>query len=190
MIIAESCRTFCYYFCMEIIEINSKSADIRKIRKLYNTSFPDDERIPFSHLLRTVGSERIMHAYYDNSVLTGLTVVFLMDDIVYLSYICISEEMRNRGYGTEILQAVKNEYPGCRMVVDIEELKRESSNYEERLRRREFYLRNGFVSCSVFYHFYYVDYELLSCNGTVSQQEWAALVRKHWGRYAETAIYR
>ena len=175
---------------MRIIQIDGTCPDIKKIKRLYDRSFPDDERIPFRHLLNTLNSERIMHAYYDEDVLVGMTFVFLKDDMVYLSYICVSDEIRNKGYGTEILKAVQCEFSGYRVVIDIEELKPESDNYEERVRRRNFYLHNGFVSCDVFYHIYAVDYELLSWNGKVSQEEWHSIIRKHWGRFADTAIYR
>ena len=67
-----------------------------------------------------------MHAYYDEDVLVGMTFVFLKDDMVYLSYICVSDEIRNKGYGTEILKAVQHEFSGYRIVIDIEELKPES----------------------------------------------------------------
>jgi hypothetical protein len=47
-----------------------------------------------------------------------------------------------------------------------------------------------FVSAGVFYRFYGVDYELLSCHGTVKKEDFQRLVRKHWGPAANNAVYR
>ena len=70
------------------------------------------------------------------------------------------------------------------------EIKPETEGWQMRQRRKQFYLRNGFVESGVFYHIFNVDYELLCCNGPVSQNDWHSLIRKHWGRFADTAVYR
>ena len=67
---------------------------------------------------------------------------------------------------------------------------KEDENYDDEVRRRDFYIRNGYQSTGVFYHFYDVDYELLSYGGEVSRQMWIDMTLKIWGPRAKGARYR
>ena len=166
-----------------------KHRDIRKIRKMYNGSFPDNERIPFDILMFTLSDERAMEAVYDDDRLIGMYYLFLNGDLIYLSYICVEEKERGKGYGSAILNHISENRNGKRIVLDIEEVK-DDEQYDETRKRKDFYLHNGYEETGVFYHFYGVDYELLSYGGKVSKDEWHSLILKHWGERANTAIYR
>ena len=180
----------CYYGYMERVRISKKSKDIKEIRKLYDTSFPNEERIPFVHLVSSLSKDRIIDAYYEEGKLMGMTVIFLSDDLEYLSYICIERSFQGRGYGTRILNQIKQEYPDNRIVVDIEETEYSRENLGEKIRRKEFYMRNGFVPARVFYTYAGVEYELMCCNGMIIKDDWQKIMRKHWGKYADYATYR
>ena len=175
---------------MKSVLIDGSFKEIREIERLYNASFPDDERIPFERLLATCSADRVMHVYYDGDALVGMTFLFFNDDLIYLSYIAVEETLRDRGYGSQILDLIRENYPEYRIVLDIEEVKPESDNYQERKRRKDFYLRNRYSETGIYYYIYGVDYELLACNGTASRKEWHELIRKHWGKFADTAIYK
>ncbi len=163
---------------------------IREIRRLYDASFPDDERIPFSRLLNTLSQERVLYACQDDDNDVGLLFLFIDEDLIYLSYIAVEENRRHHGYGSHIIEALRKLHPDYRIVLDIEEVIPDSDNYQERKSRRDFYIHNGFESTGIYYHIYGVDYELLACNGSVTQSQWHKLIRKHWGSFADTAIYR
>ena len=174
---------------LKTVRVDRRYKDKRKIRRLYDGSFPDDERIPFDILISTLSDDRIMYAVYEEERLVGMYFLFLKDDIVYLSYICVDEAERGRGYGSLILKQIAEENEGKRIVVDIEEVK-DDEFFEETDRRRDFYLNNGYERTGVYYHIYGVDYELLSYGGIVSRDEWHSVIRKHWGKRADTAVYR
>ena len=70
-------------------------------------------------------------------------------------------ELRNQGYGSEIVKIIQNLYNEHTLFLDIELVSKEAFNYLERKRRKSFYLKNGFVSSSYTYHFHNVDYEVL-----------------------------
>ncbi len=170
--------------------VTAAFSGLEELKTLYDSSFPDDERIPFRHLLNTLDDDRIMMAYYDNAILAGMSFVFLNDDLVYLSYICVAPELRDQGYGSRIIQQFIDQYPDKSFILDIEEVKPDTPGWQMRQKRKNFYLRNGFKESGIFYHIYNVDYELLTCNGPVTQKQWHALIRKHWGKIADTAVYR
>ena len=171
-------------------KIDRNHKDLKKIKGLYESSFPVNERIPFRRLINTLTEDRIMSVYHEDDKLVGMSFVFILNDLVYLSYISVFEELREQGYGSKILKKIISDFEGKRFVLDIEEVKTDSKNYEERRLRKDFYLKNGFESTGVFYHIYSVDYELLSYGGTVSREQWHELIRKHWGPFADSAVYR
>lgn len=175
---------------MKSLRVDRSYKELKEIVRLYNSSFPKNERIDFERLIRMLGDDRHMYVYLEDEKIIGMAYFFIFEDIAYLGYICVEEELRNSGYGTAILNRIKEEYQGYRIGIDIEEVKQNSSNSEERVRRRDFYIRNGFVSTDIFYNFFFVDYEILSCGGLIRKEEWQNLVKKHWGRIAKTAKYR
>ena len=164
--------------------------DYQTIKELYDSSFPDDERIPWQRIVSQLDESRQMHVYYDDQRFVGLSYVFIHKNVVYLSYLAVSENLRDRGYGSEILRLIQKEFRDYKIVIDIEIVDPDADNYEERRKRKDFYLRNGFVSTGTGYYIYHVDYELLSCNGIVSADEYRELVLEHWGPFAKTAVFR
>lgn len=169
----------------------SKNMKCRKeARRLYNASFPDDERIPWPILTARLDEQRRMYVHFDDGTFIGLSYVFIYRDIAYLGYLAVEEHLRFRGYGSQILQALRKELSDFRFVIDIEVVLKEAGNYEERKKRREFYLRNGFVSTGAGYYFYHVDYELLCAGGMVTADEFRNLIIEHWGPRAEHAVFK
>ena len=174
---------------LNVLKIDRNYKEINQIHTMYNGSFPDDERVPFDILLKTIGKDRDMCAVCDNEKLIGMYYLMHDEDLVYLAYVCVKEEERGKGYGSLILEKIAEEHEGKRIVADIEELKQDSKNYEQQKKRKDFYLKNGYRSTGTFYHIYNVDYELLSYGGSVSKEEWHDLILKHWGPRAESATY-
>ncbi|MCR4633972.1 MAG: GNAT family N-acetyltransferase [Erysipelotrichaceae bacterium] len=164
--------------------------DLFSVKALYERSFPENERIPFHILLQMKESDALFYAVYGPEGLIGLYHVFLSETLLYLSYICIREDLKGKGYGTKILRHIHEMLEGKPIVIDIEEVNQEDANYVEELRRRYFYVNNGYVSTGIFYHFFDVDYELLSYGGQVNRQMWIDLTLKIWGKRAKGARYK
>ncbi len=171
-------------------EITPGLRDYREIQRLYNASFPDDERIPFSRLLKEKNENRQMTAWYEDERLIGMSYVFIHQTAAYLGYLTVEESLRSRGYGSQILAGLLDIYKTRKIIIDIETVDPDASNYEERRKRRDFYLRNGFVRTGCGYYFYNVNYELLSAHGIVQAEEFRELILQHWGPIAEQAIFK
>ena len=88
-------------------------------------------------------------------------------------YFAVVPELRSRGYGSKILQAIRRQHPDTRIVVDIEveEDSKDAEELERRNRRREFYQRNGFDASPVDYVWQGEHYRLLSAGGPVTEKE-------------------
>lgn len=67
-------------------------------------------------------------------------------ELTFVLYLAVDQAVRSGGYGREILQNISQTYPEQTIVLDIEALDSSAENAEQRQKRREFYVRNGFHS--------------------------------------------
>jgi GNAT superfamily N-acetyltransferase len=121
------------------------------LRALYESAFPDEERIPWDDLLRLVGEMPLEFAEYrDGGELLGLTIVYPRTRLSWFWYFAVPEEKRGRGIGQRILSALLSRYEGRSTVLDMEDPAQPGApNAAQRRRRRDFYLRNGFRETGV-----------------------------------------
>lgn len=170
---------------------NRQDPYLPKVRALYENAFPGNERMPFRMLADTgnPGSE-LMVFLLDDDRFAGFARMFHHPaaKTSFLSYIAIAEDLRGRGYGTEILKQLCTEKRDRKIVLDIEEVIPEADNYEERKQRRQFYLDRGFTALNLRYLFFNVKYELLGTNGQMTLPEFHDLIRHFWGRAAAAMI--
>lgn len=156
-------------------------------QKLYERSFPASEQIPWPVLASKRSDSLPMIVFYDGSLFIGFAFTFLYRDMAYLEYLTVDERLREQGYGSSMLGMLEEILAGRRIIADIEMLNEAADNYTERKRRRDFYLRQGFVPSGVFYHIYGVDYELLLSHGSLAPEEFGGLLTADWGTYAKDA---
>lgn len=112
-------------------------------------------------------------AYYDGDDFCGFTYTVENEDMVFVLYLAVNDEIRSKGYGTAILTDLKARASGRGVALNIEPLDPHAANSEQRERRLEFYRRNGFVS---------TDYNLIDGGDQVSY-----LV--HEGRFSGGGLY-
>nr|WP_230402955.1 GNAT family N-acetyltransferase [Lentilactobacillus kosonis] len=101
--------------------------------------------------------------------------------LTYVFFLAIDPSNRSQGYGSQALMAIKQQYVGNKLALIIEEVKTAAPNYEQRLKRKAFYLKNGFVPADFTLTEGHTDYELLSFNGDVDPNEYLALIRNYGG---------
>lgn len=157
---------------LQYFEVTKKSPWFPQVKALYESAFPANERIPIKHLLDNK-IKREFWAFFDGDLFCGFSNSITHGSITNIVYFAVVPELRSRGYGSQILQAIRRQHPDTRIVVDIE-VEEDSKNVEElerRNRRREFYTRNGFDSSPVDYVWQGEHYRLLSAGGTVTEKE-------------------
>ena len=121
------------------------------LRALYDSAFPREERIPWEDLLRLVEKMPLEFAEYrEGAELLGITIVYPRPRLSWFWYFAVPEEKRGRGIGQNILSALLSRYEGRSTVLDMEDPAQPGApNASQRLRRRDFYLRNGFRETGV-----------------------------------------
>ena len=130
----------------------------KKVRNLYETSFPKQEKFPF-WILKCCSKQKnvLFNSIFYQNELIGLEYILKYENSVYLMYFAINEDKRSMGYGTEIIKKLAKDYDN--VILSIER-----ANSSEKLRRKQFYLKNGFYSTNVFYIDAEVEYEILCTN--------------------------
>ncbi len=177
---------------MRIHRIQTKQDPyLPKVQELYVQAFPGNERMPFRMLANTGDPDsELLIFLLDDGRFAGFARLFHHPTArtSFLSYLAIEEDLRGRGYGTEILKQLCTEKRDRKIVLDIEEAVPEADNYEERKQRKQFYLDRGFTALNLRYIFFNVKYELLGTNGQMTLPEFHDLIRHFWGRAAAAMI--
>lgn len=131
---------------MQIIAKTLKNAPNRaEIKKLYYSSFPKEELLPWLALkLLTVRRGADIWGYYENETFCGFTYTACYNGIVYLMFFAVNESLRGKGYGSAILEYLKKTNPDKRITLNVEPIDENTENAEERVKRIDFYKKNGF----------------------------------------------
>ena len=130
---------------MEITEITtifSRSAICAD--RLYLSAFPKIERHTLREMHRAATKGRAEYlAFSEAGRFVGLAYMIVRGKVAFLLYFAVKDELRNEGRGGCILAALKERYEGRDLMLLIESLHEPCSNRDIRIRRKNFYLRNG-----------------------------------------------
>ena len=131
---------------------------INKIEELYLNSFPEDERFPF-WILEKASKENNsdLYAIIDNDKFVGMCYLVNCCNAYYLMYLAVEPSLRNKNYGSKILIDLKEKYKTLFLSVDepIDDIS---------IKRKKFYLKNGFYDINKIYEDKGVSYEVLCTN--------------------------
>ena len=128
-------------------KVDGSLRDLSRVKGLLERAFLKNEQFPM-FLLRLRAWSSYVHflAYYDGDDFCGFTYTVENEDMVFVLYLAVNDEIRSKGYGTAILTDLKARASGRGVALNIEPLDPHAVNSEQRERRLEFYRRNGFVS--------------------------------------------
>jgi len=157
--------------------------DIALARKLYRRSFPRNERMPFWMLRWKLKSEHVdLLGFYDLEAFAGFAYLVTFENKTIILFFAIESGLRSRGYGGMALEAMRARYPEHCFVVGVEAVERTASNYAQRLRRKAFYTRNGYVGLPFVFKEFGVRFEALSTGADVTVEDYKRIMRAFTGK--------
>ena len=142
--------------------------DADLIRALNDEAFPPEEHIDIEYLFGGLrGIRQDVLGIYADGEFAGFFSVLLLGRCAYIGYFAVRPKLRSRGIGSAALACLMETYRGFQIVVDFEAPDDSAPNNAMRLRRRAFYLRNGFYATGYFQYYMDTEFEI-----TCSQPEY------------------
>ena len=113
-------------------------------------------------------------AYFTGEEFVGFTIIYPRKEFNWYWYFAVRNELRGKGLGQKILTQLIEKYKGQACVLDMESPCQEPCpNLEQRMRRHNFYLRNGFRDTNVYRTYGDVDMTVMMMGpGTFTMKDW------------------
>lgn len=166
---------------MKLISVDRTFPYLDKLYRLNEQAFPPAERIPSRRLL-SVAENAGCHIWAlcgeGTDPFAGFAVVLADEDArtAYLWYLAVEPSLRSRGLGGLILRKLRDRYEGSQLVADIERQDPMAKNGDQRRRRLEFYIRNGWSRTGWGMTYYGVDYEILAVGAPFCPQRFSKVL--------------
>jgi len=151
---------------LKTVRIDKDFCNMEQLERIAEEAFPPKEYRSPSVLIEMAEQSGNIDflALYDDETFIGYMVVVTHKEMAYLFFLAIDHRYRGMGYGSHAIQKLKERYPKFSHVVDFEMLDDSAPNKEQRIKRKQFYLRNGYRETGLFVSYFGVSYEVV-CMG-------------------------
>lgn len=130
---------------LELRKLEKHCKDRSCFEAINEEAFPDIERMDMDEMFAFAeNTDSEMLGFYDGETPVGFTLLVKNEVCAYLFFLAIDAKKRSKGYGSAALRKLFEEYRDQQVILDFEEMDESAENYEQRVRRKQFYLRNGF----------------------------------------------
>ena len=179
---------------LKFVDFKNNKQCNKDVKNLYKRAFPKEERAPYWVLKALAKKDNAkFYGIYNDEKFVGLVYNVYYKDIVFVFYLAIDETLRGQGYGTEIIDLIKNKYENYRIILNIEEIDEGSDNYKQRIKRKKFYIKNGFYDLNYTIKEAGVTYEMLCYskeNKKVTKEEYMQLMENYFGNILFKYVYK
>jgi GNAT superfamily N-acetyltransferase len=167
---------------VKLKRVDRKLPEYTKIKNLYNSSFPVEERALFAMLMYKSRKNYVdFWAIYADGKWAGFAYAVSDRNVTYLFYFAIDKNQRGRGLGTAALKALLKKYKGRKFFLTLERLDKSADNYAERIRRRHFYENAGLTKLDCRVREGTVIYDVMGTGSNITADEYGRLMRKYMG---------
>lgn len=164
---------------LKVASITKQTKNIFLVNELLHSAFPKNELLPFWFLLQRAKNNSIdFLALYDDEAFIGFTYLVTNNDLTFILYLAISNPVRSKGYGKIALETIQAKYPNNRIVLNIEAIENGAPNYEQRVSRKSFYIKNGYKNTSLIFTEGCDKYEVLISKMNCTIDEYQQIYKK------------
>lgn len=151
------------------VRVDRDFADGKQVDDIMKRQFPPHEYMPLRQLLQfqDLGLVEVWALYADGELI-GSASLLVAEDVAYLFYFALDDAYQGKGYGSAVLGMLRERYAGRAIWVDFELVDKTAENYAQRVRRRKFYLRNGFAETGWGTAYLGMQLEVFCMNGSFS----------------------
>lgn len=130
---------------LEYQKISFTHIDFAKITALNLDLFPQNELVAPINLSnnRYANDENLsIFSFYNDKEFVGYAAIYSYENISYLAFLAVCAKYQGRGFGGLILEILKSNFNS--IVLEIESLDPNATDYLQRVKRSKFYQNNGF----------------------------------------------
>lgn len=173
---------------MKLVPVCGLSSWIN-VYRLYKKAFPFYERKSFS-IIKSMNERKAADIWIINNKnsFAGFAITLNHEDLILLDYFAISPNMRGNGLGGKALRELQKIYSNKRLFLEIETTFSDSKNKHERLRRKDFYLKNGMSELGFSVNLFGTEMEVLGYECSLSFEEYKSIYTHYFGRLAEKNV--
>ena len=115
-------------------------------QQLYQQAFPAEDRFPFwgLRLFSLRPAIRFDAIVDEQQQPIGFVYLSHGEGLLVVLYFAIDAQCRSQGYGSRIIAELERQYPSDTIVLDIRTPDANAADAQQRQKRLDFYLRNGF----------------------------------------------
>ena len=140
---------------MILKKLTSDHPDVPALKELYEEAFPENERtLSMDDILARLDQMPcdLLGVYPDETpdTFVGFFFGIRVESSVYGVYYATDPKLRSTGIGSKAFKAILDYYDDMPFWFSYESTFEESDNAEQRERRRNFYLKNGFYETGWF----------------------------------------
>lgn len=112
----------------------------------------------------------------------GMSYILAYKNIAYIFFLAIDKESRGKGYGGKVLDAIKEKYKGYNILLNIENIDKNAKNFEQRVKRKSFYIKNGFKDLEYTVTEVGHLYEVLGYGKEVKKEDYNKIMEYFFGK--------
>ena len=148
-----------------------------QVKKIYYESFPKEERyLSFRALvINCIKNKAQMYCLKDENAIQGFIYNIVYENMVFVLYLAVSSKKRSSGYGSQLMKWCLEHYNSKTIYLNIDEVDEKFEDYEIRLKRKSFYLKNGFKMTNYMSIEEECNFNILSNTGTIDLEEYKKL---------------
>lgn len=165
------------------LEPANEEKQIKAIFELYEKAFPEAEKKSFELILKKFHEGNVDMLYIEeDGAFIGLAIVALYKDLALLDYFAIDADMRGKRNGTRALKLLLQRYENKRFFLEIETPNAPCENKQQRIRRKDFYVRNGMKVTSMAVILSGVEMNVLTDGSALNYEEYHELYVQAYGQ--------
>ncbi len=141
--------------------VGADSPDLTLLESINEEAILENERVALTDLLATGTDGNLeLTGIYLNDEPVGFYAARSYKAILYLACLAVRADLRGKGIGSAALKKIIGSHPKQKVIVEFEAPRDGTDENDLRVRRKQFYLRNGFFETNCFSAYHETEFEI------------------------------
>lgn len=157
---------------LSVRKVTARNKESKRVKEIFKSSFPKEERMPFwmMFLMAKINNTEFL-SFYDKDTLCGFVYLSAIKNITFIIYLAVDSDIRSKGYGSSILTEIRSMYQDNKMILYIDRCDNMAKDSGQRVRRKNFYINNGYEETGYLVNSTKEMQEILIKNGKFDKEE-------------------